>query len=343
MSSTWVFRADADGRIGAGHVTRMMSLATQWMAEGGGAVFVGTAPESLIGRIVARGAAWEYSKPPNSVRSEAQALIDLCRNHGAEVACVDGYDFDPGFISRVAGAGIRVVQFVDGVIWSEYGADIVVDQNLGAEDRDYPMSRSGSIQLLGLQYLSLDGPFLEYVIGGSKRKAFSNSVLITLGGADTEGLTLRVVDAVMAVEEAHHITVITGPANVRASEIEKKSAGVDRIHVVRNTDDMASLMAASDVAVAAAGTTTWELLAMGVVPVLLSTTENQIPIADALGKTGAAINIGHVGEIRYSQIEKYVRGILSDSDYRGRLLDGARGLVDGLGAGRVITAVREFV
>ena len=343
MTSTWVFRADAGRQIGTGHVTRLLSVATKWMSEGGNALFVGHAPYPLVNRVADRGARWltPHSSGLASVDFQSHKLIDLCREHDAGVVFLDGYDFDPEYVTRLVESNIRVVQFADGIIWPEYCADIVVDQNLGSELNDYPMSRSGSRQLLGSRYVALDPSFAEYVTGSKKHKSFSGSVLVTFGGSDDQGATLRVIDALMNVEEATHVTVVVGSANVLATEIEKKLNGIDRFEVVNNTKVMVNLMAGSDVAIAAAGTTSWELVAMGVVPVLLATAENQVSIANALGKSGAAVNIGNIKELKNTQIENSVRLVLRDSKYRKGLLDSANGLIDGCGSSRVIAAVRE--
>ena len=56
------------------------------------------------------------------------------------------------------------------------------------------------------------------------------------------------------------------------------------IQILENVKKMAELMASSDVAIGASGTTTWERCCMGLPTIQIVTASNQKPLADNLAK-----------------------------------------------------------
>jgi RimJ/RimL family protein N-acetyltransferase len=105
-------------------------------------------------------------------------------------------------------------------------------------------------------------------------------------------------------------------------------------------DDVPRAAGQLDVALAAAGTTTWELCRAGVPTVLVAAADNQVPIVEAVVAAGAAL-----GEARLlpeaAGVAHHVTVLLADHDLRAGLADRARTLVDGRGPLRVAAALRS--
>jgi len=110
--------------------------------------------------------------------------------------------------------------------------------------------------------------------------------------------------------------------------------------LVDPTDDMALLMTWADIAIAAAGNTSWELAFMGVPSVLVAVAPNQQPNLKALTGFGAALN-GGVGPINAPALETALEQLLNDVALRNTVRTAARATVDGRGSWRVVDVMRS--
>jgi len=104
---------------------------------------------------------------------------------------------------------------------------------------------------------------------------------------------------------------------------------------------MSELMRWADLAISAAGGTCWELAAMGVPMILVPIADNQIPVADVLERKRAAVNLGPAWKLSAERIAEAMSTLRIDTERRKGLLENARGLVDGKGAHRVVTAMMD--
>lgn len=110
---------------------------------------------------------------------------------------------------------------------------------------------------------------------------------------------------------------------------------------------MASLMQTCDLAVSAAGTTLYELCALGIPSVSFALADNQLAAAKAFDEAGA---IPWAGDIRTAPekvmdaIRSFVTSMSLSKAYPARLSahKAMRGLVDGNGALRIAEALREM-
>jgi spore coat polysaccharide biosynthesis predicted glycosyltransferase SpsG len=102
---------------------------------------------------------------------------------------------------------------------------------------------------------------------------------------------------------------------------------------------MAELMRDADLAIGAAGSTSWERCCMGLPTLQLVLAENQRPIADALGRAGAAHLLDPVA-LRSSLVAA-MEQLIGDTTMLLRMSNIAAQLVDGHGAERVACLLNE--
>ncbi len=338
MSRTAVFRADATPEIGSGHVMRSLTLAEEWLEHGGRALMCGVVPEGLHRRITDAGVKLITVEGERPLAEDAAATIALAQGSDSEWVVVDGYAFDTGFVSSLRSAGLSVLQFADGVTDLPYAPDVLLDQNLGAEHRHYNLSASGAKALLGIEYASLGRQFRDR-ISEKRISERASKVLVTFGGSDATNTTEWVLDALAGIEQLESVVVVIGVSNPQADEIEARCEGDSRFTCLTNVNNMAELMTEADMAIAAAGSTSWELAALGVPSILVTTADNQAPIAQTLAERGVAVSVGWTGEIDASSIKQVVESLASDQARRRNMSRAGQTLVDGHGAGRVVDAM----
>jgi UDP-2,4-diacetamido-2,4,6-trideoxy-beta-L-altropyranose hydrolase len=107
--------------------------------------------------------------------------------------------------------------------------------------------------------------------------------------------------------------------------------------VVLNAGNMAQRMADSDLAIGAAGSTSWERCCLGLPALMIVLAENQRDIAINLERVGAAILLDQSDEVQFAAVLENALVRLMESDLALSNLCHAASLVaDGRGAGRVV-------
>ena len=145
-----LIRADADARIGTGHVMRCLAVSQAWQGRGGKVVFsVVTWLRALETRLRKEGIdVIRPSAEPGS-RDDARQTAELARQKGAEWVTVDGYHFTAEY-HRILKTTCPFLLFLDdNGHASHYAADIVLNQNIYASEALYKSKEPYTRLMLG--------------------------------------------------------------------------------------------------------------------------------------------------------------------------------------------------
>jgi UDP-2,4-diacetamido-2,4,6-trideoxy-beta-L-altropyranose hydrolase len=337
-SQVLLIRADADPRMGTGHVMRCLALAQAWQDAGGrAACLTANRIEGLNARLTAEG----LTLVPLSATPGSDADADQTRETatllGARWVVLDGYHFSGEFQSRVRQDGIRVLAVDDYGHAGSYAADLVLNQNLHGSEELYRNRAEHTELLLGTKFAMLRREFRAF--RGWKREVpeTARKVLVTLGGSDPDNVTLKVIEALHGVEvPGLEALVAIGGANPRFKELEKAARdGQGSIRLVANVTNMTELMAWADVAIAAGGTTTWERACMGLPSLVMSVADNQTELAATVQIAGIGWNLGRHGDFRVTCLADGLARLATDAVARAEMARRGPELVDSMGAVRV--------
>jgi len=295
-------RADATTQIGTGHIMRCIALAQAWQDHGGKVTFLSQCEsEALRRRILGEGfdliPIEELHPDPSDLTQTLKYLersAPCSMPHTSPWFVLDGYHFDQQYQKKVREAGYRLLVMDDTAHLARYHCDILVNQNIQSLEIRYDCD-GNTVKLLGPGYVLLRREFLKY--RGFDRKATfekARNILITLGGADPDNVTLKVIKALnMLKDPDFDVSLVVGPSNPHKEIL--KSAVLHTpcsMRLLDNVEDMPSLMVWADLAVSAGGSTCWELSFMGLPFVAVIIAENQEKIALELEQFGAGRNAG---------------------------------------------------
>lgn len=334
-----VIRADADQRMGTGHVMRCLALAQACQDRGGRPIFVmaGGAP-ALKTRLTAEGMEVVHLASSPGTAADAGEVAQLALAAPAAWVVVDGYHFAAAYQRQLKEAGLRLLAIDDYGHAGQYYADIIVNQNVAAGEELYPRRSSGTRLLLGPAYALLRREFRQWRDWPRQIPQVAGKVLVTLGGSDPANATLKVIQALLKVElEGLEAMVVIGGANPHRQEL--KTWARDAAPVIRlesNVEDMPRWLAWADAAIAAAGSTAWELAFMGLPSLLLVLAENQRPNGEHLQVMGVARHLGRQQDVGSDAIAGALTQLLLSAETRAQMARRGRELVDGEGARRVL-------
>ncbi|MDQ3964070.1 MAG: hypothetical protein M3277_09215 [Actinomycetota bacterium] len=307
-------RADASTRFGVGHVMRTLALAEH--AKGRG----------LEVRLIWAG---DVDASPLAARFgvEARPAEDgdwIASIDPGDVVWFDGYHFSEADFERARDAGARVAA-IDDQPRSTFGIDLlVVPENIPG----WTPSSDAKV-LMGPDFALVRNEFKE------RRRIRSSSpdrLLVTFGGSDTKGLGRFVAGQAAELKRFGEIVLLEGPATPRSTD--------GKFSIIRNPRSVADIFDNASAAISAAGSTTWELLCMGVPTCVLEIAPNQRYLYATVVGADAALGGG-----RAPLDAAKVRETLSKlGELDGeRLSRNAMSIVDGLGPMRVTDAIFDLV
>jgi UDP-2,4-diacetamido-2,4,6-trideoxy-beta-L-altropyranose hydrolase len=340
---TLLIRADANVAMGTGHVMRCLALAQAWQDAGGSATFTIADPSSQIReRLLKESLGILAISAAAGTEEDARQTTALARQHATTWVVVDGYQFGADYQRALKLAGFKVLFLDDYGHASHYCADLVLNQNISADESAYRNREPHTRLLLGPRYSLLRREFNTWHGWRREIVPVGYRVLVTMGGSDPDNFTGRVIDSLASIENANvEATVVVGGSSEHFESLEQRAIKVGKKIVLRrDVSNMAELMAEADIAISAAGTTCWEICLMGLPAILIDLAENQTPVARELDRRGCAIHLGSPQDVSTTMLAIEVKRLLDSKDDRQALSVRGRELVDGEGAKRVLSALR---
>jgi UDP-2,4-diacetamido-2,4,6-trideoxy-beta-L-altropyranose hydrolase len=340
-------RADADSRLGIGHMMRCLALAQAWRRQRGAVTFIGRLESAPLRARLAREGFGLLPVAGCAARHKETevipALLPLPEEAGGAWYVVDGYHFDLVHHRALRKAGFNVLVIDDNAHLPAYEADIILNQNLHAQRLRYRCNPD-AIPLFGTQYALLRQEFLHALQPARMPPSLCRRILVTLGGADSGNVTLRVLKALKQLRGKHRVDlevrVVAGPANPHLAALQREQGALPFVcTIVSTSDDMPTLMSWADLAIAAAGSTCWELAYLGISFGTIVVAENQERVAEELAAAGVAMHLGHARELASEKLAMHIASLMANEERRCLMAAKGRRLVDGYGAARVVEAM----
>jgi UDP-2,4-diacetamido-2,4,6-trideoxy-beta-L-altropyranose hydrolase len=241
-------------------------------------------------------------------------------------------------------ASCRRLLVIDDLADRPHDCDLLLDQNLGRRAEEYrELLPPGAQTLIGPHYALLRPEFAALRAESLARREHPHlrHLLITMGGVDKDNATGAVLAALddCNLPTDLRITVVLGPHAPWLAQVQARAAAMSRpTRVLAGVSNMARLMADADLAIGAAGSTSWERCCLGLPTILLVLAENQRLIAQSLAQAGLAVTMVPLA-LRHSLprffLDKGLPSLLLTQSVSGS------SIVDGRGAGRVSSLLRE--
>lgn len=358
-----LFRVDASLDIGTGHVVRCLTLADTLADRGAECRFICREhPGHLIDHIRSKGYRVDAlplinketcptESPPHARWLGCPWEVDAANSRAIlsqdepDWLIVDHYALDARWEQALQGS-YKKLMVIDDLADRLHACDLLLDQNLGRKPGDYDaLVPAHCRRLIGPRYALLRPEFAalrEYSLQRRQKPALKR-LLITMGGVDQPNATGKVLEALKTcpLPSDCQITVAMGASAPWLEQVRSLAATMPWTTTVRvNISDMAQVMADSDLAIGAAGGTSWERCCLGLPTLLVILAENQEEGALALQQRGAAHLLGKLDAITHEL--KSIFPILLEERFWADMIHAASEVTDGRGAPRVLEQMGEL-
>ena len=335
-SRTVVFRTDAAPCIGAGHVARCLSLAETFGAEGWRCRLACRAETPETAPAIAR--CFRETLILEGVEEDEARAIAARWPEGCDLLVVDHYGRAAPFEEALR-PWARAILAIDDLCRA-HRCDYLLDPTPGRVAGDYAgRVPQGCEVYLGPAYVPLKSVFAERrarALARRRKPGPVELILVSLGATDPANLTAFALGGIVRSGLKPAVEIVLGPVAPHREEVRAQAAALDLdVTVHEGLEDLADPMSRADLAIGAAGITSWERCCLGLPSVLVVTAGNQRETAEALERAGAAVSLGWHSAVGPERIAAAVLELDRDPARRARMGAKAAALCDGRGARRV--------
>jgi len=236
-----LFRADSSSIIGTGHIMRDLVLASQYRKKGYHVIF---AVQDLQGninhKIIESGYNIELLK--SNTLTELHSII---KKYNIKKIVIDHYKINWNFEKKLKKkSNIHITSFDD--IYLKHYCDTVYNHNIYADKKRYiDLVPKNCTFKCGSKYTLLRDEFIKYKQTIPTR---NKSIFIAMGGADIADLNIKILKVLKKVAPTT-INIITTKANSNLHSLKKHVKGEQNIHLHIDSNQVASLLAQSSLAI----------------------------------------------------------------------------------------------
>ena len=130
----------------------------------------------------------------------------------------------------------------------------------------------------------------EAVLAMQARPVVGEGIVITMGGANYTGSTVRIAGALKRTEIP--VKVVMGPSFGHETELREVVGGAAQMEIFRNPPDFIEMLAGARLVVSQGGSTLYELAYLGTPPVVLGEDPHEITLGRAMQELGFARCLG---------------------------------------------------
>ena len=246
-------------------------------------------------------------------RAETQALVQAVAAKDT-IVVLDGYHFNTAYQQAIKAAGIKLV-CIDDIMQFRFLADMVINHAGGIHEKDYDAA-SYSRLLLGPAYALVKPLF--YKGTRPERNLNEKKILVSLGGADPNNDTDRVLQKIANGTDYAAIHIVSGSANKNFDQLKATYGTRGNCFFHRNISgsEMYRLMQECGYAVLSPSTICYEYMSLGGIVYLYQIADNQKRIREYFLKESMAFAFDDIGSVDRPRMEASIEKQHSVFDHK---------------------------
>lgn len=331
---TIVIRTHGGRGIGLGHLMRCLSIAQGFKR------YLDTSPVHIAWIVNAESVPFIEQKGFRAFQSERFSTQEESLFREMEPDCIlfDAYGTDNSYLSFLKSLTNRLIlvddnndQYLSGAV------DAVINGNLHAEGLPYEETLPRAKRWLGPFYLPMKEEYWEV---DAIEVPSDFGVLVTVGGSDPLHLLEKLARALESYP--YRKTLVIGPA-FEPSEIQRLYRSFSpTFDLALSPSSLKPYIQRAGVVLTAAGSTVYEILRLGRIPVIFELAENQKWIGEALRASGVC-NLGWYESL---SAERVLHAVSTTAGEKNILTQTYRNLFsrfDGQGVRRIVQKIEALI
>ena len=270
-------------------------------------------------------------------------MLDQRWPEGCDLLVIDHYQRDEKF-ELACRPWANQIMAIDDLNDRKHNCDILLDQTLGAKVSHYEALVPNNCKiLLGPNYALLRPQFLASRENALKQRGNVGDVkriLTSFGSGPADNLICLAINGLSRTQFNGHVDVVLG-SGAKHPEITNLVADMPDFSVAFHVEvkDMARLMSEADLAIGAAGMTSWERCCLGLPALIVVLASNQKKIATELENAGAGVVLGWHESVSTEVFADKFTDVISRCGQLPSMSKKAAAICDGQGIRRVVQVI----
>lgn len=338
------FRVDSNSQIASGHVMRCISLAQAFFDQGFEVCFLTADANSDQMIDAARFTHINLKSQWDDLSKEVKNVREIVNNDSKSLLIIDTYAITNEYVEALLPftkvAYIGSIEKYLGPLQAIINYSTCIDYNFY-----YTFYDNSTELLLGASYAPLRKEFQNIQEHYSERV---ENILLTTGNTDSQFLVPKILERLKTRELPAYITinVVIGSMFSNKENLWQNYGEDSQVVLHENVKAMSELMTKCDLAIAANGTTVYELAACGVPTITFAMVKEQILSAEKFGELGITDYCGRIFEQQEKCINKIISKVIEyieDKYARWNLAHKAKESIDGNGCQKIVQALSYII
>jgi spore coat polysaccharide biosynthesis predicted glycosyltransferase SpsG len=333
-----LFRVDGNKSLGMGHLSRCIQLAKLLKKKGVTSYFLIKKNNISISYIISFG--FRFFILPNQI-SESQEIIEikkLKKKFEIGLIFIDLRKTLSKEYFKKLKKTVKII-VIDNYEESSLQADLIIWpwSDLKELKRNIPSEFRKKI-LTGQEYM-----ILGKISKGKARKKSSRTLLISMGGSDKSGITLRLIRSLKKSKIDLKMKVVTGKFFKDSKNLQNAIKNDRRFSIIKDPDSLIPLMKSSYIGIFTFGITTYEALYVGIPSMILTHSLQNNIYAKLLSKNNCIEYLGYFKKIHYKEIPNRIKMLQNNRKRREEMINIGKKFVDGKGKNRITNKILELL
>lgn len=223
--------------------------------------------------------------------------IEVIRRYNIDVWLNDRMGTDIRTSENIKSTGIKLCAIDD----TGSGARLA-DVNFAAMVFKNTDKLDGHKVLIGSDYLILNSDISKY----RRLRTYADRIVVTLGGSDTYGVTLQVVEYLKRM--GCTATIIVGPSFMHIEQLEALVSD-SNFTIKQNVPSLIEEFYNYDIAITGGGVTPFEACASGLPCMIIANEEHEIAIAEHLENKKCAVFVGYYKNLTFENFSEKISNL----------------------------------
>jgi spore coat polysaccharide biosynthesis predicted glycosyltransferase SpsG len=337
LLKTIAFCVEASQEIGMGHLMESLALADHFINLGAPLYFIVNPYEPSRQELQKRGIAFvEYEL------DKIDDVIRFIKQKDVQYVIINHRKVSLNSLQRIHNEN-NIVVVIDQLGDKAIICDLLINKSLVSKWLQYDFPINQPLCCFGADYAILGDCYRKL---HSKKNTFSKdryTVLVSMGGVDRTGATLRIIEALRQIENVSKEIVI-GKGFAHMKQLNRLCERNNDPYFVFSFDvsDLSERISKADIVISAGGNTLFEMACVGTPGIVLWEDEHEYTQGVSFEKKGTVICIGNGIKTPINVISDSVRMLLKDSAKREKMSQCGKRMVDGQGKKRICSKIMEL-
>jgi len=222
--------------------------------------------------------------------------------------------------------------------------DVLINRSIVPEWLKYEFVQNTPVCCFGSDYAILDDAYEALHKCEKKFSTVNNSILVSMGGVDRSGATLRIIEALKFVNISSKI-IILGPGFPLLEKLKqiRMKLNNNTFHFFQGINNLGEMMQKADIVISAGGNTLYEMACIGTPGIVLWEDQHEYILGKTFSEKGVALCLGNGMSIPEKDITRNIHELLKNIDRRKDMSQCGKKLIDYKGRNRIMHKIKALI